>query len=246
MIYYNNYIRDSIGNNYVGVNIYPETVQPFLDKLKSIIGDEYDVYVQNQQNRDHGKSHITVINVMDYNRLSKEMGMDKFINSLESVFDYEIDDLKLMGIGKAEKNGNRAYFIVVNSDKLQQVRKKYNLPDQDFHITLGFKWKDVFGIRKNEVLPEIDPFLKLLKSEYYNHNETFEFIKEIDNFGGNPDRDIEPIKIEDTHATFRNGDLSYFIVSLIDNVLRVVANWDDNQKKPILPDTIITKKFKEI
>ena len=246
MIYYNTHIRDTIGNNYIGIPIYPEAVQPYLTKLESVLGEEYEVYVQNQQNRDHGKNHITVINVMDYNRLSKEMGMDKFINSLESVFDYPIDDLRFMGLGTAEKNGNRAYFVVCKSEKLDQIRSKYNLGKQDFHITLGFKWKDVFGVRKNEVLPEIDPFLKLLKQEYYNHNETFEFVKSIKNFDGDKSRDIEVIEIRDTNFSFRCGDLDYYTVGLIDNDFRVVAHWEDNKKRPILPDTMISKKFNQI
>lgn len=246
MIYYNAYLKDTIGNNYIGIPIYPETVQPYLTKLESILGEDYEVYVQNQRNRDHDKHHITVINVMDYNRLSKEMGMDKFINSLESVFDYPIDDLKFMGLGTAEKNGNRAYFIVCRSEKLEQIRKKYDLPNQDFHITLGFKWKDVFGVRKNEVLPEIDPFLKLLSQEYYNHNESFEFVKSIKNFDGDKSRDIEPIEIRDTNFTFRCGDLDYYSIGLIENEFRVVAHWEDNNKRPILPDTLISKKFKSI
>jgi hypothetical protein len=40
--------------------------------------------------------HITVINVAEYNKLSNDMGMDVFTNSLTRVFKYEIDDLKLM------------------------------------------------------------------------------------------------------------------------------------------------------
>lgn len=246
MIHYNTYLKDTIGNNYIGINIGNGEVEPFLNKLESILGDQYETYVQNQRNRDHGSYHITVINVMDYNRLAKEKGMDKFINSLESVFDYQIDDLKFLGLGTAEKNGNRAYFVVCKSDKLDQVRKKYDLPPQDFHITLGFKWKDVFGVRKNEVLPEIDPFLKLLKQEYYNHNETFEFVKSIKNFDGDKSRDIEVIEIRDTNFSFRCGDLDYYTVGLIDDDFRVVAHWEDNKKRPILPDTMISKKFNQI
>jgi hypothetical protein len=246
MIYYNTYLKDTIGNNYIGISISCDQVEPFLNKLESILGDQYETYVQNQRNRDHGSYHITVINVMEYNRLVKEKGMDKFINSLESVFDYQIDDLKFLGLGTAEKNGNRAYFVVCKSDKLDQIRKKYDLPPQDFHITLGFKWKDVFGVRKNEVLPEIDPFLKLLKQEYYNHNETFEFLKSIKNFDGDKTRDIEAIEIRDTNFLFRCGDLDYYTVGLIENEFRILAHWQDNKKRPILPITMISKKFNQI
>lgn len=246
MKHYISYLKDTVGNNYLGINIYTDFVQTYLERLKNIIGDEYETYVKNQQNRDHGHYHITVINVMDYNKLSKEIGFDKFVNSLESVFDFEFDDLQFLGIGTAEKAGNRAYFIVVKSDKLQEVRKKYGLPEQDFHITIGFKWKDVFGVRKNEVLKEKEPFLKLFKTLYYKNNETFDFVKEIENYDYDEDLDIEPIAITETTATFRVNNNDYFSISLIDNKLRIVAAWQDSENKPILSNTLISKKLKDI
>ena len=118
MNYYLNYLKDAVGNNYLGINISNEIAQPFLNELKEIIGEEdFKIYTDNQKKRDHGHYHITVINVMDYNKLTKEEGVDKFVNSLEPIFKYEIDDLKMMGIGTATKNENRAYFIVCECDK---------------------------------------------------------------------------------------------------------------------------------
>jgi hypothetical protein len=153
MIYYLTYIRDSIGNNYLGINIPYEIVEPYLTKLEEILGEEdYQEFTKNQQTRDSGHHHMTVINVMDYNRLAKGMGFDKFINSLEPIFKYEIDDLEMLGIGTASKGDNTTYFIVCNSDKLDAVRTRYELPKFDFHVTLGFNLKDVFGVRKNEVI----------------------------------------------------------------------------------------------
>ena len=132
------------------------------------------------------------------------------------------------------------------TSKLQEFRRKYGIPEQDFHVTLGFKWKDVFGVRKNVVLKEKEPFLKLLRDLYYKNHETFEFVKEIVNFDGDPEMDIEPIEILDTTATFRNGQNDYFSISLLDNGLRVVAEWQDTEKRPILANTLISKKFKDI
>ena len=246
MIHRLEYLKDTVGNNYIGVNIYVDFVQSYLERLKNIIGDEYDVYIKNQQNRDHGHYHITVINVMEYNKLSKDLGMDKFINSLEVAFDFDFDDLQFLGIGSAEKAGNKAYFIVVRSEKLQEVRRKYNLPEQDFHITLGFKWKDVFGVRKNEILKEKEPFLKLLKELYYKNNETFNFVKEVENYEFDEDLDLEPISISETNATFRVNKNNYFSIALIDNRLRIVAMWQGEENKPILSNTLISKKLKDI
>lgn len=153
MTHYLTYLKDSIGNNYVGVNVPTAVVEPHLERLKEILGEEdYQIFTQNQKNRDHGHYHITVINVMDCNRLSKEMGMVNFVKSVELAFQYPIEDLEMLGVGTASKNGNTTYFIVCQSDSLDAVRTRFNLPKHDFHVTLGFNAKDVFGVPKNEVI----------------------------------------------------------------------------------------------
>ena len=153
MTHYLTYLKDSIGNNYVGVNVPTAVVEPHLERLKEILGEEdYQIFTQNQKNRDHDHYHITVINVMDCNRLSKEMGMVNFVKSVELAFQYPIEDLEMLGVGTASKNGNTTYFIVCQSDSLDAVRTRFNLPKPDFHVTLGFNDKDVFGVPKNEVI----------------------------------------------------------------------------------------------
>ena len=134
------------------MDIPKHVVEPFLNELKDILGEEdYNEFTEQQIKRDGGHYHITVINVADYNRLCKHMGVDKFVNSLDPIFKYPIDDLKLLGIGRAQRNENVAFFIVCNSEKLDAVRTRYELNKQDFHITLGFLHRDVFGVRKNEI-----------------------------------------------------------------------------------------------
>jgi hypothetical protein len=153
MTYYLTYLKDTIGNNYVGINIPEAVVEPHLEKLKEILGEEdFEIFTQNQKMRDHGHYHITVINVMDCNRLSKEMGMANFVKSVELAFEYPVEDLELLGLGTASKNDNTAYFIVCQSDSLDAIRTRFNLTKQDFHITLGFNTKDVFGVPKNVLI----------------------------------------------------------------------------------------------
>lgn len=141
---YIRYIKDSIGNNYLGLKIQNDVVIPYLERLKEITMEEYDNLVLNQQIRDNEEYHITIINVAEYNKLLKDMGSN-FVNSLHHIFNYEIDDLELLGIGSATRNNNIAYFIVCNSEKLDAIRTRYNLPKHDFHITIGFNPRDVFG-----------------------------------------------------------------------------------------------------
>lgn len=240
------HLKDTLGSNYLGIKIQDTQVHPFLEQLKDVLGEQYEEYTSNQKKGDSDGYHITVINVIDYNRLSEENGIDKFVNSLDGILKASIDDLKLMGLGKAQKGENTSYFVVCESELLDEVRKMYNLPEQDFHITLGFKHKDVHGVRKNELVKVNEPFLRKLKSAYYKEGETFEFVKGIKNFDLDFFKLIEPIQINDTTATFRSGENDYLTVAFIDNQFFITGKWQDNEKLPILSDVVITKKFKEL
>ncbi len=246
MIQYPQYLKDSFSNNFLGIKIFNTQLEPYMTKLSSILGDQFDVYTKNKEILDRGEFFIEIISVFEFDRLVDELGMDNFINSLESVFQYEVDDIKFLGLGKAELSSNTSYFIVVKSEKLEDIRDKYELPKTDFHITLGFKWKDVKGVRKNEVLKEKSDFIQLLSDNFYKHDETFEFIKSIDNFNGDTELEIEPIKIQETYANFRIGRNMYFTVTLIDNELRISPEWFGKSSVPILSNTIVKRKLKEL
>ena len=197
-----------------------------------------------QQLRDHNKHHITLINVMEYNKLSKELGMDKFINSLDKVLEYPIDDLKMLGVGTAVKNENRAYFIVCKSDKLDAVRNRYGLEPRDLHITIGFKYKDLFGVRKNEVMKKSGKFLKLLSQEF-RKNENWNFIRGIENFDLDIKEEIIPVKLDETKIKFKCD--GYFIdVSFLEEGERfwVLTKYPINKDLPRLPETEIKKILK--
>lgn len=243
MIYYTTHIKDILGNNYLGVNIQKEVVDTFLKELEDILGEEnYEEFKDYQQRRDSGKWHITVINTMDYNRLSKEMGIDKFVSSLDSVFKYEIDDLKMLGIGTAQRNDNRAYFIVCKSEKLDAVRKRYGLSEHDFHITLGFRYKDVFGVPKNEILKKETKFIKLLSVEFNKEGETWNFVKRIDNFDLNPKLEVIPISISDNMIKVKI-DGYYLDIGWLDDAQKfwVMTKYAIEEDLPRLPETEISK-----
>lgn len=239
------YIKDVIGNNYLGVNIYPYLVNTYLQKMESVLGDEYDDYVNNQKNRDNNKYHITLFSVMECNMLIERLGIVEYTQSVERILDYPIDDLKFLGLGNASRNENTAYFVVLKSEKLNNIREAYGLPNKDLHITLGFKWKDVFGVRKNIVMIENSSFLKLLSDLFYKSGETFNFIKELRGWDyGNDIDDIPVVYIGDSYATFRIGEHQYFSVSELDGELWISNAWEDNKNSPRLSNTIIYRKLK--
>jgi len=243
MTYYITHLKDVIGNNYIGIKIPNEVAQPYLNFLKEEIGeDNFNKYTENQQRRDNGDYHITVVNVADYNRLSKEMGIDKFVNSLDNIFKYEIDDLKMKGVGTAVKNENRAYFIVCDSDKLEAVRCRYELNTHDFHVTLGFSPRDVFGVRKNEVMKKSSKFLQLLAQEFYKR-ENWNFIKKIENYNLDPNSEVIPLKIEETFIKVK-VDGMFMDVAYLDDKFWIVTCYSANEDLPRLSETEIAKKLK--
>jgi len=245
MNFYLTYLKDTIGNNYLGIKFDYNTVEPFLNKLKEVLSEEeYEIYTDNQQKRDHGSYHMTVINVTDYNNLSNEIGISNFVNSLESSFDYVIDDLQLLGLGTSSKNENTAYFVVGKSDKLRAVRDRYGLPEHDMHITLGFKWKDVFGVRKNEVMQIKSKFLQLLKQEFYK-KENFNFVRDISNFEEPKDLDIIPISISEHYLKVLCGDITMDIgYSDSKNQLFIFTKYKKSSDLSRLPLTEIYKILK--
>jgi len=241
MTYYITHIKDITGSNYLGIKIDQSTIQKFLDELKDHLGDEYDKYITNQQNRDRGSHHITVVNVMDYNKLSKESGISNFVNSLDKVFKFPIDDLKMMGVGTAKRNENTTYFVVCKSEKLEAVRRRYELPDHDFHITLGFSHKDVFGVRKNEVMKKKSDILKLLRNEYLKR-ENFQFLRNIENWDDDPNLEIIPIELKENIFKILVGENTIGI-GIVDGSLRVV--WKQkSENESRIPTTELIKIFK--
>jgi hypothetical protein len=241
------YIKDITDNNYVGINIYADLVYPYLEKLRTIIGDEYDEYVKYQQDRDRGHYHCTVLNVADYNHLVKDLTRVNEINDAINTMD--ITDFRPIGLGSVEKNGNKAFFVVCRSNQINDFRRSLRKEQIDLHITIGFKHKDVFGLRKNEVLPDVDPFIGTLKQYYFDLDQSFNFLKEVENYEYDLSKDIYCTKITDTYAEFRVGNsegvLDYFTISIIGDKLRVACKWQSSEHLPYLSNTLINRRFKK-
>lgn len=228
MVKYIEHVKDSLGNNYLGIKVYESEISPFLEELKEILGDNFEEWANFQKQRDRNNYHITVINVIDYNSLSKNMGIDKFVTSLDKVFKWEIDDLKFMGLGSASKNENTAYFIVCKSEKLDKIREVYGLKEHHFHVTLAFKWKDVFGIPKNIILPKKSKFIQLLKNEWIE-NENFNFIKKCQNYDLDPSLEITPISISDDFLKIKVGEFIMDVGLYDNNKFRIFTKYKDTK-----------------
>lgn len=224
MNYYLSHIKDSIGNNYLGIKFHKEFVSPYLEYLREIIDDEdkFETLTNNQFRRDsrdgNPQWHCTVINVMEYNLAMKKLGLQLFTDKLNAAFNMIIDDLEVLGVGKAERNENEAYFAVLNSEQLQEVRKAFGFNEKDLHITLGFDQKDVFGVSKGKdsIIKKKAKLRKVL-DQLWKVNKDWTFLFDIGNFPDVLKKEdaIEPISLSDSVLTIKI-DHTQLQISLIE------------------------------
>jgi hypothetical protein len=158
MIYKVSYIKDVMGNNYLGIKFTKSQIEPYLNELEEELNDgtKFELFTENQQRRDKRDDseythHMTIISVMEINQLLSKMGSE-LQKRIDIIMSLDITDIIFKGIGKAERAGNQAYFVVCDSPTLDEIRYSLGLESKDFHITIGFDKKDVFGVRKNQVL----------------------------------------------------------------------------------------------
>lgn len=107
-----------------------------------------------------GEAHITVITPPEYKKLSKKVSMQE-ITALADEMDLLHSPYKLLCVGKAsiteQEKAKATYYVVVQSDRLFQIRKAVEMlfvkkggAAGDFssdvyypHVTLGFTDRDL-------------------------------------------------------------------------------------------------------
>lgn len=91
--------------------------------------------------KDRGEFHITVINPQEFKQI--KLSQQEILKLAQEV---TTDDLIFEGLGRAYSLSQKdvAYFIVCTWPSADHFRQKLNLPSYEYHLTLGFKEKDVF------------------------------------------------------------------------------------------------------
>ena len=132
-------LADNQGLKYLAGLVNKADIEQYLTKMKIILGDEYESYRQHQSARDHSFFHVTLVNPYEYQPLSDK---GNIINQKIRV--------QLQGLGRVSKGDNSTYFVVASSPDGQYLRRKFLLKEKDFHVTLGFKSQDVYGVAKDK------------------------------------------------------------------------------------------------
>lgn len=127
---------------YLAIVVQNDVLQCYLQQLREYLGGaDYARYTTNQQLRDGGGYHITVVNPAELEELV-ETGMDILLTNLPM-------QCRLVGLGRARQEGDTAYFVVCESEELQHFRASLGLGRKDMHVTLGFEAADVHEIAKD-------------------------------------------------------------------------------------------------
>lgn len=131
-------IKDVNGMPYLSLELGLDSVDSDGKSLRSMYElykanvKDHELMTDNLMIRNGYKYHITVFNVAECMKMSPiHMGL---------LLDYNIDDLKFLGVGSVKDN--EVWFVVVESEQLNILRTFY--PKRDLHVTLGFKHKDYF------------------------------------------------------------------------------------------------------
>ncbi len=156
-------IQDSKGNEYLAIDVSKEYCSDYINFIieKGLIDE-----VANKNKRDSNKHHITLINAAQWGSLRKKGNISTIINEFVGK---EFEFLSY-GIGHATKAENNSYFVILENKQLQLLRTSLSIGKQDFHITLGFKNKDVFGVPKD------------IKSLVFSLEEIFNLKEKVNSF----------------------------------------------------------------
>lgn len=131
-------LTDNQGLVYLGGIVEQATLALYLAQLKGLLNEKYSSFRQNQEIRDHGQFHVTLVNPYEYQKINKnQFTLGKKFN------------VTLQGLGRVEKDSSATYFVVASSDEGQRFRQTLLLKAKDFHITLGFNPTDIYSERKD-------------------------------------------------------------------------------------------------
>ena len=141
-------LSDSQGQEYLGALVSRAELLPYLTQLKTILKDDFDNFRANQAARDHQSFHMTLINPIEYQHVDKQL-VEKLLSPTVNVNFSSQLQVKLIGLGKAEQGSKSTYFVVAQSNDAQLIRQRFLLSNKDFHVTLGFKPSDIYGVKKD-------------------------------------------------------------------------------------------------
>jgi len=143
------FLTDVNGSPYIGTTVplnMSDRNHVSLSGLLKIVEDrklitDFGACNRNLLKRNAGEYHITVFNVMEWN---KGRIHGDVIGELVRT-----PDFRYLGVGSISDGERTTYFIPVESAILDSIRESYGYEKRHMHITIGFTSKDLFHAPKN-------------------------------------------------------------------------------------------------
>lgn len=244
MIHKLTYFQDLNLNKDIGINFHKSEIQTFLSEMFNDVGEEKGKYYNmNLLTKNNGVYHLTLITQEELNTLTNNSNIVSLSQAFNNLFDITISDIKIKGVGKVERFYKVEYYVLIESESLNDIRKNFLLPEKDLYITIGISHDIIHNINKNKVMEPKNTFLEELKKEYIKDLNNFDFIKSLKDYPGTEMDNIEIVKLKDSWAQFRYSKNKYICVAYIDG-LKIVSIFEDNDKLKILSYTLVNKKLK--
>lgn len=141
-------MKTANGGEYVGISVDYKYVEQLLKRFKKKVSStEYRSMRNSQSERDGNAFHLTVVEPAELSSRTSETLSPDIGRGI--VTDRKVWVL-LRYLGRAEKGSDIAYYVTARSEILQEIRKSLSLPPKAFHVTLGFRGKDVHDVNKGD------------------------------------------------------------------------------------------------
>lgn len=139
------HVKNAQGQNFLAVKMDSLELHGQITEMRSIVGKEkFEVLLENRIVEQGDTHYVTVVDATEYMALTQQIGVGRFVEALQPVLDFDIDDIRLGGVSVDEYE---VCSVVCESDKLGAVRTRFGLPAVEFraHIGIGsatFKKRD--------------------------------------------------------------------------------------------------------
>lgn len=132
------HVRNARGQNFLAVKMDTLELHEQMTEMRSLVGKEkFNMLVENSKSELGDFHYVTVIDASEYLTLTQQIGLGRFVEELQPVLDFEIDDIVLGEVVGLRSNGDETYSVVCESDKLGAVRTRFGLPMRDFCAAIG-------------------------------------------------------------------------------------------------------------
>jgi len=142
-------LKNRAKRDYLACQISSSTIARYTPYFREVVGDnkKFELLRNHRSARDGQDHHMTIFSAEEFAQISTD--------ELEEVKSFmSISWISVLGIGRAASENKidnfESFFLVCESRKLNEMRKRLGFSKRDFHITLGFLPEDLHNVSKSK------------------------------------------------------------------------------------------------